>query len=457
MERPLHPPIGAMSIAAYLIENGYTCDILDLGGEWLDEIDIKSHLRDKSPDVVGVTCYSGPWVKRAIQASKAAKELGIPIVWGGPHPTTVPEETVRSGYCDIVVRGEGEVTMLELVRTLKDNGDLKDVEGVSFLRDDKYIETPPRPLIESLDELPSPAWHLLGGLEKYLREFYGRKAIPLVTSRGCPFRCTFCETKVMYGYRWRGRSAKNIVEEIKGIRDICPEVGAFNFADDNFAVDSKRVEEFCDLSRDLDIRWSCDIRADQITETTLHGMKEGGCRHVYIGVESGSERMLGAIKKDITVDTICNAFSTAREAGIKSTAAVMVNLPGETLEELRLTLGLVKDLKADALDFSIYTPYPGTELYEMALKHGFNPPQTLEGWADVGPRGLESLYHRNMTEIQPDVLIREIKRFRRRMLVRHMVGILKDPKTYAKLRNPAKAVRDLAEIIKRSSILHEEL
>jgi len=457
LEKPLHPPIGIMSIAAYLMENGIECDILDLGGERLDKVDIKGLLQDKSPDVVGITCYSGPWIRRAIKISKIARELGIPIVWGGPHPTTVPQQTLESGYCDVVVRGEGEITMLELVKVLEDDADLGKVKGISFLLNGSYVETPPRPLIETLDDLPAPAWHLLGNLEKYLREFYGRKAIPMVTSRGCPYRCAFCETKVMYGYRWRGRSAQKIVEEIKTIKSLCPKVGALNFADDNFAVDSNRVEEFCRVSREMDLYWSCDIRADQITDSMLHRMKEGGCRHIYIGLESGSERILEVIKKDINVDTILKAFNIAKNAGVKTTAAVMVNLPGETLRELKLTLDLIKMVNADVLDFSIYTPYPGTELYEMALRYGFNPPRTLEGWADIGPRRLDSLYHKNLTEIQADVLIRELRRFRRWMQIKSIVNIIKNPKTYTRLMNPKKAVESLWNIIKGSTILHEEL
>jgi len=269
------PPLGIMCIGAVLKKEGLEVALFDWSGEDLDAHK-RTILEGFHPDVVGLTVIVGTSILRSIDVSKWSHEMGAKVVWGGPCPSVLPDLVLREAPVDFVVIGEGEQTMVGLTRALETDSDPGKVEGIAFMRDGTLTRTAARGRLADLDQLPMPLWQELGDLTKYLIPYYDRKAIPMVTSRGCPGTCAFCYTKNMWGYRWTSRSADKVIEEIQLIKSLDQRLNAIIFDDDLFAGDPKRIASFCDLllSRKMDIKWNCEIRAKDITRELVKKMKE---------------------------------------------------------------------------------------------------------------------------------------------------------------------------------------
>lgn len=396
----ISPPFGIMYIGAYLRSNSFEVALFDWSGEELGE-EKKSALQAFRPDIVGVTVLISSSILRAMEVSKWSKEIGATVVWGGPEPTVLAEITLRDAPVDVVVIGEGELTMRELCTALHDRTRLNDVKGIAFIENGKVVFTSPRLRIEDLDALPMPLWDSMGDIGRYAIPFYGRKAIPMHTSRGCPNTCTFCYTKKMWGYRWYARSAEKVLEELRLIKKIYPPLGGVLFDDDLFAGDMKRLKKLCDLliETKTDILWNCELRADEISEDLAELIEEAGCRQVCVGVESGSQRLLDMTLKGVRLEDIKAAFDTLHEVGIEGVAMLMVGLPGETEEDFAHTKRFLDRLEADCYMFAVYVPYPGTELYKVARKRGFEEPKTLQEWAMRGGEHHTMISRRNLSEV----------------------------------------------------------
>ncbi|MGD0057104.1 MAG: radical SAM protein [Methanomassiliicoccales archaeon] len=394
------PPFGIMYVGAYLRSNSYEVALFDWSGEELGE-EKKSALQEFRPDIVGVTVLISSSILRAMEISKWSKEMGAAVVWGGPGPTVLAEITLRDAPVDAVVIGEGELTMLELCTALHDRSRLNHVKGIAFMENGKVVFTSPRPRIEDLDALPMPLWDSIGDIGRYAIPFYGRKAIPMNTSRGCPNTCTFCYSKKMWGYTWHARSAEKILAELRLIRKIYPPLNGVLFDDDLMAGDMKRLRRLCELliETKTDILWNCQLRADEINEDLAGFIKEAGCRQVSVGVESGSQRLLDMTLKHVRLEDIKAAFDILHGVGIEGVAMLMVGLPGETEEDFAQTKRFLDRLEADSYMFAVYVPYPGTELYKVAREHGFEEPKTLKEWAMRGGEHHTMISRRNLSEV----------------------------------------------------------
>ncbi len=313
---------------------------------------------------------------------------------------------------------------MELLRALREGDDLKGVAGLTFMNGDDVVATPDRDFIPDIDVLPLPAWDLLPDLERYVVDFYGKRGFPLVTSRGCPFRCSFCYITPMWDRKWRPRNASKVVEEIRTIQGHVPDIEAIVFAEDIFAINRHRVRQFGQVLKEdgMDIEWYCDIRADMMEQSTLELMYEAGCRHVYVGVESGSPRILEQIMKDVSRKQILEGFDAAKKVGLNTTAIFMLGLPGETREDVEATVDLARRIRATRYEFVVYVPYPGTPLYSDAIRWGFIPPKTVEGWAEVGLiEDFDRLYRTNLTLVDADFTVRRIRRLQRELSVRALL------------------------------------
>ncbi|HUL40028.1 MAG TPA: radical SAM protein, partial [Methanomassiliicoccales archaeon] len=376
------PPLGIMSIGACLRANGFEVRLFDWSNEPLDDAKERD-LGGFAPDLVGLTVIMGSSIVRSKKASSWAKGMGSKVVWGGPFPSILGELSLRQAPVDYLVVGEGEGTMLELCQALREGAPLSGIKGLAHLDGDK-MRLEVRPRIRDLDSLPMPWWEGAGPLGKYLIPFYGREAIPMVSSRGCPNTCSFCYTKAMWGYRWTSRSAAKVVDEIQLVQHLEPRISAVIFDDDLFAGDVERVLEFCKelKERGMDIAWNCELRARDIKEPLVTAMKDAGCVELLIGVETGSDRLLSSILKGVGRKEIAEAFRIAHKAGLRCNAMLMVGIPGETIEDFRQTEALLKGLDADGYYFSLYLPSPGTAMFQLAKEHGFKEPSTLEEWAD---------------------------------------------------------------------------
>jgi radical SAM superfamily enzyme YgiQ (UPF0313 family) len=341
----LWPPMGL----AYLASNikGHDVKILDL------EInpDLDGTLKEFNPDIVGIT-FTTPLYNQAMDLFKHIKELNpdIHTIAGGPHPTTLPDSVISSEYIDTVMVGEGEVAI------------------------NKFLDNPTKgvltrePLIQDLDTIKFPARYLLEN-EKYLFSVPGKGIVPLtsfMSSRGCPFMCTFCSQHLMFGRKMRYRSIENCIDELKQIKKMG--INHVSMLDDTLGLDKERTYKLCDriIEEDLDITFEGYTRVNIITEELLKKLKKAGLVRLSFGVESGNQEILNAIKKGINLEQIRKAYEITDKMGIETRMSIIFGLPGETEKTIKKTIKFMKSLKCSQAYVNVATPFPGTELYENA-------------------------------------------------------------------------------------------
>lgn len=301
----------------------------------------------------------------------------MPICIGGPHPTIFPEEVVSDPDIDFVVLGEGELSFLELVKSLMTHEDFENVPGIGFSKRGSVVINPPRLPIENLDLLPFPARHLLP-MDVHIGFnflYYGKPATTMIASRGCPFNCSFCQPTLrkIFGRKSRRRSPENVVDEIEYLIKKY-DIKLIIFHDDTFTLNRKWVMDVCDeiIKRNLKIKWICNSRADTLDERLLKKLKEAGCVELRIGVESGNQWILDNIlKKGITINQVRDTFKLIRKCGFKRAwAFFMVGSPGETRDMIQDSIRLAREIKPTHVNISITLPLPGTELWNIAGKYG---------------------------------------------------------------------------------------
>ncbi len=369
------PPLGIASIAAVLEESGYKVNIYDCEVTGFSYNNLIQLIRRKKPKIIGVSTLT-VMIHRSLKAARILKSTfpDIPIVFGGPHATIFPEITLKEkNFVDFVVIGEGEYTTLELLQELeKSNPNFSKIRGIGYKENGRVNFNERRPYIKNIDELPLPARHLLP-IELYepsKRVVKKPPATHAVVSRGCPFRCTFC-SKAIWGQTVRERSPEKVLEELIYLKEKY-KINDVIFADDTFTINKKRVLRICELIREnkLDMYWSCLTRADKIDKELLVKMRDNGCHQIAYGVESGNQEILDIMKKDITLNQIRYAFNLTHKVGIETRGFFMFGLPGETRERSAKTLNFIKELDPDYANIYIYSPYPGTELFEIAQEMG---------------------------------------------------------------------------------------
>lgn len=373
-----NPPLGLAYLASTLEEAGHDVKITDMTPLNMKvEEDILQEIKSFQPTVVGIS-FMTPLVRKAEKIASLVKSVSknIQVVVGGPHATNRPAELLENDSIDFAVIGEGEQTLLELVNTVeKGKKNYKKINGLVFKEKGKIVANKPRAPIENLDEIPFPARHLLP-LENYKVTTAGLDSnLPIttvITSRGCPNYCIFCDAHTIFGRRFRFRSAENTIAEIE---EVIKKYGItqFDFVDDTFTIDKSRVMHFCDLleSKGLKIKWICNARVNTVDYDILKRIKECGCVRVDFGVESGEQQVINNIKKGITLEQIKKAFEICKSVGLKTMGFFMVGNPLDSKETIDKTLKFMEQLDVDYPTFSLTTPYPGTELFQMAKQKGF--------------------------------------------------------------------------------------
>ena len=362
--------LGLASIAAVLEENGYKPKILDFfrDSSWKK---INRILEKEQPDVVGITCLTNIRMN-ALKVAEIVKTIHPQtiVVMGGAHPSVMYEQILEQDPVDIIVIGEGEITFLDLVETIKGNKPIHTVKGIAYKMNGKVLRTEPRPYIEDLDLLPTPSYHHFQLTENDPKGRFLIKDVAL--SRGCPFHCSFCASSNVWGHSYRTRGVKRAVDDIEAIleKSFRSEI---TINDDSFGLDEERAIEFCQeiLSRELKLNWTAKTRVDCISEETLHWMKKSGCNGISYGVESGSQEILKNINKRITVDQIVRTFKLTHQVGIRCEATIMVGNPGETAQTIKETERLLSIIEPDHIWVCFTAVYPGTGLYELAKSEGF--------------------------------------------------------------------------------------
>lgn len=368
---PAYLSYGILYIASFLREKGYNVKIYDRNA---DKRKVEDLIGELEPRVVGISVLTGPTIDDAIYLSRSikSKRKEIPIIWGGIHPTLFPEHVMKIKYVDFVVIGEGEITCLELLQMINSPESYDTIDGLAYRTGNGIKINRPREFINDLDKLPLPAWDLVD-MRKYLRTtFYSDMGITYNTSRGCPYQCTYCHNVVISNRKWRGLSAKRMLEGVKHLQSHYG-IKAIYFMEDNFDTSKKRVEEFCKglLENNIKLKFQITSRVNYYQDTSrLELLKKVGCELIEFGVETGSPRLLKLIKKDITVEMIQKAFQNCKKVGIHTSTLFMVGLPTETKEELDMTIKLLDSLPAHYRVGAIFKPYPKTEIFDFCVKEG---------------------------------------------------------------------------------------
>ncbi|MFH1786555.1 MAG: radical SAM protein [archaeon] len=388
MDEFARQPLSIMAVASPVINEGYSVEMVDTRVE--DKYLEKVLASSKNGTVIGISAMTGTQISHGIRIAKAVREENpnIPIVWGGVHPSLLPKQTLEHEYVDYVVVGEGEQTFLELVRKIEKGEEPKNVDGVGYSKGKKLILNRQRAFLPS-DELDILPWDLID-FKKYVSEKSG-SVIAMQTSRGCPFRCTYCYNCEFNKRSWRAMSAERFVEELDAIRKET-KIGKIIFWDDNFFVNLLRSEDIIKTLQDQGIGWEADIRPDlmsRLKEDFLNKMRDSKCTAVFLGAESGSQRILDFVKKDTKVEQIVKSVQYCKQYGISPILSFMTGFPTETPEERAETTSLMTKLQEiddnAQVALAIFTPFPGTELYETSKEHGFVPPDSLEKWAEYVP------------------------------------------------------------------------
>ena len=354
------PPLGLTYIAAELLALGHEVELLDAVGLGIGWDELEGELRVRGPQLVGVGAMT-PTADIAYRAATIAKGVARWVVLGGPHPTATGSEALEQcAAIDHLVVGEGEEVVGPYVEWLLSGAEGAPPPGVMARRAPFVEATISRPI----GEIRPPARQLLEGASYHYLMATRPGFATMITSRGCPFRCSFCDKSVS-GSRWRARSAGDVVDELEGL--AASGVGFVNIYDDNFTLRRSRVVEICEeiIERGVDIEWKCEGRVDGVDLPLLRLMARAGCRVIAYGVESANRESLARLRKDMTVEEVIEAFCATREAGIRTMAYAILGIPGEGVDEVRRTARFVREIGADYVQFSTLSAMPGTDLETM--------------------------------------------------------------------------------------------
>jgi len=353
------PPLGPAYVAACLRKAGHDVSMHDFS--------VDSATPDYgSFELVGISGDTSRHSK-ALAIAKAAKGSGARTIIGGPHVTFMDEDALREPYVDFVVRGEGELTTVELADALERGGGFGHIKGLSYLDGGALVRNPDRGPVTDLDSMPLPARDLLD-MSLYRRaEMARRKLTSVISSRGCPSACSFCSSSRFSGRRWRPRSVESLISEIKLVTGEYG-FGGVAFLDDNLTLDPERVIELSKaiLAEGLDIRWWCFSRVDSVVKNPemVDWMGRSGCRYVFMGIESANQNSLDSYSKKYSAGQAEKAVGMLKGSGIETLGAYIIGAPYETREMVEDTIRYAINLDTGGVQFTLLTPYPGTELFE---------------------------------------------------------------------------------------------
>ena len=382
---PNLPPLGLCYIASFLQKHNKQSEIkiVDCLSEKISLTELKEKIKKYEPQLIGVsaTTVSYSYTKNVFDAAKKVNNNIVTAI-GGAHVSSRREECLQEiESLDIGVVGEGEKTLYELVNALENKRDLNNIKGIIFRNDGQIITTPARDLEKNIDNFPIPARELLKDLSLYSHTpMRGSKFMnsQMITSRGCVFSCTFCEQSV-FRRTWRAHSPSYVIEEIKQLKSNFG-IKYISFEDDNFIVSKERAIKLSEgiMKNRLNLRWGCSCRVDNVERELLSKMKAAGCRNIYLGIESGTERIQKIYNKNLHSENVKEGVRLIKKAGLRAYASFILGGPTETREEIQSTLTFAKSLPLDGVTFCLFVPYPNTKLRKLALKSG----NVSNNWAD---------------------------------------------------------------------------
>ncbi|TKJ41601.1 hypothetical protein CEE37_03280 [candidate division LCP-89 bacterium B3_LCP] len=399
------PPISLTESAAVLQQKGHDVRVNDCSVEGVDTEKLKGILKEFAPDLVVMNSTTPslnfdmtmpPLIKEVLPTAKIAA-FGI-------HVGALPEESFAlTDALDFIVRGEPELTIVDLADRLEKGTDPSDVPGLSSRLNGTIVHAGDREFVKNIDEFPYPAWDLID-LDNYTLPFSGRQFLMVTTARGCPYKCIYCVAQSYYGKKIRMRKVPKIVDELEYLGDMYG-VKDFFFWSESFTIIKKAIKELCReiLRRNLDIRWVCNSRVDNVDRELLELMKQSGCWMISYGIESGVQDILDGIKKDVTIAEIEESIKLTRSVGFQIAGHFVLGLPGETKETLHKTYNFACSLDLDYAQFYCASPWPGSEFYRMAKAENW---LASDNWDDYEQDKSVTNY--------PGLSAEEITRFRNR-------------------------------------------
>jgi len=367
----VYPPLGLAYIAATLIRNGVVVRLIEARTRRLSHEEVIERIEKEAPQFVGITAIT-PRVNSALYLAKKVKEIdpNIKVILGGPHIHFEHKTIINNESVDFCVRGEGEITVLDLINCLVKGGDLSEIKGITFKRGNDVIVNPPRPFVQDLDTFAFPARKLMYHPAYRGSWTDGQTFSSVLATRGCPYHCAFCATPAIWGRKHRRRSVENVLDEVEEIHKKFG-VRYVRFVDDLLIVNKKWTINLCRgiIERGLtDLIWACDGRVGLMSEELLNEMKNSGCMVIFYGIEFGNQRILDFCRKGFTIKQVRETIDMTEKVGISSYGYFMMGYPTETVETIEDTINLAKDLALnngmDSAGFSIVTPFPGTALFE---------------------------------------------------------------------------------------------
>jgi anaerobic magnesium-protoporphyrin IX monomethyl ester cyclase len=364
------PPTGLLAVAAGIRKAGLSVKVLDLELQNRRPEELRRLIKAARTSIIGVTATT-PEIAEVVQLLDFVKKHrpDITTIMGGPHPTVLPEDAISYPSVDIIFKGEGDVEFANVVKAVKQGASLKQVNGISYKIKGKTVHNLPAAVIDDLDSLPFPARDLIDS-SKYVWPVRGKGLVPgatVITTRGCPYRCAFC-TKV-FGPKTRFRSPDSVIAELKEIKHKYG-ISFITFTDDTFTLRKDRVIEICKRMVDekLDMTWYAMVRANTADAEMFRWMRKAGCNRITMGVESGNQKILDILKKGTTLKQYVEGYRMAKRAGFETRGSFILGNPYDTRKTIRQTIEFAKRLDIDEAYFNIMTPYPATEVYEMAKR-----------------------------------------------------------------------------------------
>ena len=358
-------PLGLLSIATYLKENGHSVVIYDRAVEGAS---VKKYISSFMPDIIGISVPGSMSIDDALRLSKSVKKHDIPVVWGGPTASLIPELVLKSGLVDYVVMGDGEMVFLELIKALNMKTPLSEITGLAYIKNGEPVINKKRKLVD-LAELPIIDFTFVDPTRYYFQNRGCKKMLHVYSSKGCSGLCTYCYNSGYVKGQWRARPSEYYINELKYLIENYHIDGVY-FVDDLLSSNREYLRSFCSklIESNLGIFWSCDMRTDLCEKEDLRLMYEAGCRWIMFGIESGTEEGQKIIKKNLDLQKTKEIMDYLDEIGIFTTVTFVTGFHYQTEEDLKATVQYILELNAKVKIGGIYGPFPGSEMYQDLVK-----------------------------------------------------------------------------------------